>query len=265
VAFRAVELLLREGKPTQIFDACGVEAKVGDYVIVERDELRDFGQVVREPYDLDERYAPPTPGVVLFVASGTDLEAAQGFRAQEAKAWRVVREKVRDHELDMKLIACEYASDGSKLKIYYTADKRVDFRELVRDLAHEFRTRIEMKQIGVRDGSGMIGGFGDCGRELCCATWLREFHPISVKMAKDQGVALNPTKITGVCGRLKCCLAYEVEHYRESKRRFPRIGSRCESCSLGEVIIKACNPLRDTVTVIKENKLVDIIKNDDPY
>jgi cell fate regulator YaaT (PSP1 superfamily) len=180
-------------------------------------------------------------------------------RTREHEARGAVRDKVRQFELPMKLISCEFAYDLSKLKVVYTADKRIDFRELVRDLAHEFRTRIEMKQIGVRDGAGIVGGFGDCGRTLCCSDWLRDFKPISVKMAKEQGLALNPSKITGMCGRLKCCLSYEVDHYRDCRHRFPKPGTICKV--KGQDIsgpVRNVNILRESVTLQVQEKMVEI-------
>lgn len=259
MAFQAVDVRLREGRPIGIFDTLGVEVRKGEYVIVENDGLKDCGKVVHGPYEIEEELVAGTPGPVLYRASQDDIEAAMKARRREQEALGAVRNKIRESELPMKLITCEFAYDLSKLKVIYTADKRIDFRELVRDLAHEFRTRIEMKQIGVRDGAGMIGGFGDCGRNLCCTEWLREFKPISVKMAKEQGLALNPSKITGMCGRLKCCLAYEVEHYQDARRRFPKMGTHCKV--QGQDIagpVRAYNVLRETVTLQVQEKMVEV-------
>lgn len=259
MAFRAVDVRLREDRPIAIFDTCGVQVQEGEYVIVENDGLKDCGKVVHGPYEIEEELVAGTPGPVLYRASQDDVEASMKARRREQEALGVVRRRIRESELPMKLISCEFAYDLSKLKVVYTADKRIDFRELVRDLAHEFRTRIEMKQIGVRDGAGLIGGFGDCGRTLCCSDWLQEFKPISVKMAKEQGLALNPSKITGMCGRLKCCLAYEVEQYQDARQRFPKMGTQCRV--QGRDIagpVRAFNVLRETVTLQVQEKMIEV-------
>jgi cell fate regulator YaaT (PSP1 superfamily) len=259
MAFWAVDVRLREGHPITVFDTCKVEVREGEYVIVENDGLKDCGKVVHGPYEIEEELLASTPGPVLYRASQDDVEGAMKARRREQEALGLVRRKIRESELPMKLISCEFAYDLSKLKVIYTAEKRIDFRELVRDLAHEFRTRIEMKQIGVRDGAGMIGGFGDCGRALCCTQWLREFKPISVKMAKEQGLALNPSKITGMCGRLKCCLAYELETYQNARQRFPKMGAHCRL--RGQDIsgpVRALNVLRETVTLQVQERMVEV-------
>jgi cell fate regulator YaaT (PSP1 superfamily) len=259
MAFQAVDVRLRDSRPITTFDTCGVEVEEGDYVVVENDGLKDCGQVVHGPYQVEEEEVAGTPGPVLYKASAEDVESVKKAREREKEARGAVRDKVRQFELPMKLISCEFACDLSKLKVVYTADKRIDFRELVRDLAHDFRTRIEMKQIGVRDGAGITGGFGDCGRTLCCSDWLRDFKPISVKMAKEQGLALNPSKITGMCGRLKCCLSYEVDHYRECRHRFPRPGTICKvkgQDASGPV--RSVNILRESVTLQVQEQMMEV-------
>ena len=259
MAFQAVDVRLRESRPIAVFDVCGVDVHEGDYVIVENDGLKDCGRVVHGPYEIEQELLAATPGPVLYRASQDAVESAMKARRREQEALGIVRTKIREFELPMKLIGCEFAYDLGKLKVVYTADKRIDFRELVRDLAHEFRTRIEMKQIGVRDGAGIVGGFGDCGRSLCCTDWLREFKPISVKMAKEQGLALNPSKITGMCGRLKCCLAYEAEIYQDARKRFPRMGAHCQV--RGRDVagpVRAFKVLRGTVTLQVQEKMVEV-------
>lgn len=263
MAFQAVDVRLREGRPIAVFDTCGVAVHEGEHVIVENDGLKDCGLVVQGPYEIEEELLAGTPGAVLYRAAPDDVEATKKARKREQEALGVVRMRIRESELPMKLVSVEFAYDLSKLKVVYTADKRIDFRELVRDLAHEFRTRIEMKQIGVRDGSGIIGGFGDCGRSLCCTEWLREFKPISVKMAKEQGLALNPSKITGMCGRLKCCLSYEAEIYQHARRRFPRMGTLCRV--RGQDIVgpaRGYNVLRETVILQHQERLVEVSLGD---
>jgi hypothetical protein len=163
---------------------------------------------------------------VLRPASEDDLAQAHANSAREKEALRYCRDRIQGRQMDMKLVRAEYAFDGSKIVFYFTAEGRIDFRELVKDLAHHFHTRIEMRQIGVRDEAKLVGGMGICGRELCCCSFLTEFYPVSVKMAKEQGLALNPTKISGQCGRLLCCLGYEFESYCEMRKGMPKCGKK---------------------------------------
>jgi cell fate regulator YaaT (PSP1 superfamily) len=202
------------------------------YVIVEADRGEDLGRVTatgalaeRKCTGCASRCALPLPERrVLRRATQEDLERAWALRADEARVRRVTREKVEQHGLKMKVSDAEWQFDRNKLLIYFTAERRVDFRELVRDLARTFRTRIELKQIGVRDEAALLGGIGRCGRELCCATWLREMKPVSLQLAKDQRLSLNPSQISGVCGRLMSCLIYEHDAYVEARKKFPREG-----------------------------------------
>jgi cell fate regulator YaaT (PSP1 superfamily) len=184
----------------------------GEPVVVQTEAGPAFGQVVPTlPVTLHKRQPPPdTPHVVIRRASRDDIVARLKQQHREQEALRIALMKVRERGLQMKLTKVEQLFDGSKLVFYFTADGRIDFRELVRELAAEFRTRIEMRQIGVRDEAKMLGGYGSCGRPLCCTTWLNTFEPVSIKMAKQQELSLNPSKLSGVCGRLKCCLRYEL-------------------------------------------------------
>jgi cell fate regulator YaaT (PSP1 superfamily) len=170
--------------------------------------------------------APAKLRELLRPAQPEDLEVFERNRAKETRAYTTAKERIIHRDVDMKLVDVEYQFDGNRITFFFTAEKRVDFRDLVKDLASIFRTRIELRQIGVRDEAGRIGGVGTCGRELCCATWLRQFEPITLKMAKDQGLSPSPSKISGACGRLKCCLRYELDFYKESSREFPKIGSK---------------------------------------
>ena len=193
-------------------DAPADASRVGDRVVVQTDAGAALGTVVRRIPQLDDkrRPLPDAPQRVVRLATRDDIVARLKQQRREQEAYRIALLKIREHGLPMKLARVEHAFDGSKLVFYFTADGRVDFRELVRELAAEFRIRIEMRQIGVRDEAKMHGGYGTCGRPLCCTTFLQSFEPISIKMAKQQDLSLNPSKLSGLCGRLKCCLRYEL-------------------------------------------------------
>ena len=208
------------------FDSQDFNLTPGDRVIVETERGRALGTVVRSPRDITPDEAPPKLKSILRIATESDLQMAQSNGLREQEALQFCQLRIKQRNMEMKLVRAEYLFDGSKIIFYFTADGRVDFRELVRDLAQHFRTRIEMRQIGVRDEAKQVGGLGICGRELCCSNHLREFVPVSVKMAKAQGLALNPTKISGQCGRLLCCLAYEYETYNEMKKTLPKCGKK---------------------------------------
>ncbi len=208
------------------FDSQNFNLTPGDKVIVETERGRALGTVVKKPREITPDQAPPKLKSILRIAAENDLHMAQSNSLREQEALQFCRQRVKQRNMEMKLVRTEYLFDGSKIIFYFTADGRVDFRELVRDLAQHFRTRIEMRQIGVRDEAKQVGGLGICGRELCCSSHLREFVPVSVKMAKAQGLALNPTKISGQCGRLLCCLAYEYETYNEMRKTLPKCGKK---------------------------------------
>jgi cell fate regulator YaaT (PSP1 superfamily) len=193
-------------------DSAQTPPRVGDRVVVQTDAGPAVGTVVRGIPQLDAKRRPPddSPHRVVRVATKEDIVARLKHQYREQEAYRIALLKIREHGLGMKLARVEQAFDGSRLLFYFTADGRVDFRELVRELAAEFRTRIEMRQIGVRDEAKMYGGYGTCGRPLCCTTFLQTFEPVSIKMAKQQDLSLNPSKLSGLCGRLKCCLRYEL-------------------------------------------------------
>jgi cell fate regulator YaaT (PSP1 superfamily) len=191
------------------FDAKGLELQIGDKVVVEVEKGIGMGNVVFGPKDMDENNLPYKLKKVIRKADSVDMERLQFNREQEVEAFSICKERIEYYNLPMKLIRVEYLFDSSKAIFYFTSDTRVDFRDLVKDLASRFYTRIEMRQIGVRDEAKMTGGIGPCGMELCCATFLSDFEPVTVKMAKEQNVALNPAKVSGLCGRLMCCLSYE--------------------------------------------------------
>jgi cell fate regulator YaaT (PSP1 superfamily) len=189
---------------------------------------------------------------ILRRAESADLLSAERFRRKEAEVVERCKEEVARFDLSMKIIGAEHNYDGTRLTIFFAAEQRVDFRELVRELAHIFRTRIELRQIGVRDQAKLIGGLGKCGRALCCATWLTEFCPVSIRMAKQQGLPLSPMEISGLCGRLLCCLGYENEYYREIKSHFPKVGKMIDT-PYGHCKVVKVNVLSETVTILLED------------
>ncbi|GAB4256743.1 MAG: hypothetical protein Kow0092_03000 [Deferrisomatales bacterium] len=230
------------------FDAGDLECRLGDWLVVETERGMALGQVAAPPR---EPPAPPAQPLkrVLRRAEDRDILRYEQNCEMEGYAYQFCLEKIREMGLPMKLVDVEYLFDGSKVIFYFTAEGRVDFRELVRELARQFHTRIEMRQIGVRDEAKLVGGVGSCGRELCCATWLTEFAPISVRMAKDQNVSLNPSKISGICGRLMCCLSYEHAVYRDLARRLPKVGKRVQT-PRGEGKVIRRNVLEGTFVVV---------------
>ncbi|HBM79421.1 MAG: stage 0 sporulation family protein [Clostridiales bacterium] len=227
------------------FDPANIAVKVGDPVIVETARGIEYGEAVLGPKQIgeDEIIAPLKK--VLRVADDRDKAKNEENKVKEKQAFEICLKKIEEHGLSMKLIDVEYTFDNNKVIFYFTADGRVDFRELVKDLASVFKTRIELRQIGVRDEAKMVGGLGPCGRPLCCRTFLGEFEPVSIKMAKEQNLSLNPTKISGICGRLMCCLKYEQETYECIRKVLPKVGSIVNTpAGKGEVIensvVKEC-------------------------
>lgn len=207
------------------FDPDNIYIKVGDFAIVETARGVEFGEVVISPKEVSEDEIISPLKKVLRVATDEDKIRNEENKAREGQAFDICLKKIEEHGLSMKLVDVEYTFDNNKVIFYFTADGRVDFRELVKDLASIFKTRIELRQIGVRDEAKMVGGLGPCGRPMCCASFLGEFEPVSIKMAKEQNLSLNPTKISGICGRLMCCLKYEQETYETIRKSLPRVGS----------------------------------------
>ncbi len=222
----------------------------GDKVIVETARGVEFGSVVTGPKEVkDEEVTQPLKSVIR-IATEEDKRTEAKNREKEKEAFEICLEKIRKHNLDMKLINAEYTFDNNKVLFYFTADGRIDFRELVKDLAAVFRTRIELRQIGVRDETKIRGGIGICGRPLCCHTYLSEFAPVSIKMAKEQNLSLNPTKISGVCGRLMCCLTNEEETYEELNSRLPAIGDMVTTNEGLRGEVQSVSVLRQLVKVV---------------
>ena len=221
---RVISVRFRDGGKTYYFSPGEFYIIEGEGVIVETARGVEFADVVAPPQDIEEdRIVAPLKGVIR-VATPYDREQRDMNRAKEKDAYDICVQKIADHKLDMKLVDVEYSFNGSKVIFYFTADGRVDFRELVKDLAGVFRTRIELRQIGVRDEAKMLGGLGSCGRPVCCKAFLSDFAPVSIKMAKEQSLSLSPTKISGICGRLMCCLKYEQDSYETMRKQMPRPG-----------------------------------------
>ncbi len=222
--------------------------KKGDKVIVETARGIEFGSCVTDLLELEDKEIVSPLKEVLRIATDEDIEAHKSNIQKAKEAMRVCKEKINEHSIDMKLVSTEYTFDNNKLIFYFTSDQRVDFRELVKDLAAVFKTRIELRQIGVRDEAKAIGTMGYCGRESCCSTFLCDFNPVTIKMAKDQSFSLNPSKISGICGRLMCCLAYEQEAYEYSLKKMPRVGSIVVT-DVGEGIVSQISPLQEMVKI----------------
>lgn len=228
------------------------QVSAGDHVIVETVRGVEYGYVVMGPKEVEEERLIQPVKTILRIATPEDDETAAANREKEKEAFQICLEKIAKHGLEMKLIDAEYTFDNNKVLFYFTADGRVDFRELVKDLASVFRTRIELRQIGVRDETKIIGGIGICGRALCCHSYLSEFAPVSIKMAKEQNLSLNPTKISGICGRLMCCLKNEEEIYEELNRRLPNTGDWVTTPDGLKGEVSSVSVLRQLVKVIVE-------------
>ncbi|MBQ6549812.1 MAG: stage 0 sporulation family protein [Lachnospiraceae bacterium] len=232
------------------FDPNGLEVKKGEGVIVETAQGMEFGDVMMGNRELPDDKIVGTLKPIIRIATDDDRDQRALNEKNERDAIRICREKVAAHHLEMKLIRAEYAFDRTKLTFYFTADGRVDFRELVKDLAYVFRTRIELRQVGVRDETKMLGGIGSCGRALCCATWLPDFVPVSIKMAKEQNLSLNSAKISGVCGRLMCCLKNEQETYEYLNAKLPDVNSFVKAKDGASGQVKSVDVLRQRVHVL---------------
>lgn len=220
-----VGIRFKEGGKIYDFDADGMKFNKDDYAMVETVRGIECGKVAKGNHGVSEDNITQPLKKVIRVATENDIKTLMENKEKEKEAFKTCEQKIEAHGLQMSLVDAEYTFDRSKLLFYFTADGRVDFRELVKDLASTFKTRIELRQIGVRDESRMVGGFGICGRPFCCNTFLTDFQPVSIKMAKEQGLSLNPTKISGTCGRLMCCLKYEQDTYEHLLRVTPKVGA----------------------------------------
>ncbi|WP_080659161.1 PSP1 domain-containing protein [Butyrivibrio fibrisolvens] len=247
---RVIGVRFRTAGKIYFFDPGELEIKRGSHVIVETARGIEYGTVVAPAYDVEDEKVVKPIKTVIRIANEVDENQEKENRVKEKEAFKVCQEKIRKHGLDMKLIDAEYTFDNNKILFYFTADGRIDFRALVKDLAAVFRTRIELRQIGVRDETKIIGGYGICGRPLCCHSYLSDFAPVSIKMAKEQNLSLNPTKISGVCGRLMCCLKNEEEVYEELNKKLPKVGDIVRTDDGFEGEVANVGVLRQTVRIL---------------
>ena len=249
---KIVGVRFRKAGKIYYFDPAGMEIETGTHVIVETARGIEFGTVMIPPREMEEDGVVQPLKPVIRIATEADEITEQKNKEKEKEAFQICLEKIAKHKLEMKLVEAEYTFDNNKLLFYFTADGRIDFRELVKDLASVFRTRIELRQIGVRDETKILGGIGICGRPLCCSTYLSEFIPVSIKMAKEQNLSLNPTKISGVCGRLMCCLKNEEETYEYLNSRLPNVGDYVTTIEGLKGEVQSVSVLRQLVKVIVE-------------
>ena len=249
---KVIGVRFRTAGKIYFFDPLNFEIKRGDHVIVETARGIEFGTVMTGVTEVEDDKIVQPLKPVLRLATERDVEQEANNKLKEKEAFKICLEKIHARELDMKLIDAEYTFDNNKVLFYFTADGRIDFRELVKDLAAVFKTRIELRQIGVRDETKIVGGIGICGRPLCCHSYLADFIPVSIKMAKEQNLSLNPTKISGVCGRLMCCLKNEEETYEELNRRLPGIGDFVTTDDGLKGEVQSVNVLRQLVKVVVE-------------
>lgn len=247
---KVIGVRFRTAGKIYFFSPGKLEIKQGDNVIVETARGVEFGYVAAGPREVEEDNITLPLKSVIRIARADDIRKEEKNREKEKEAFKICLEKIRKHGLEMKLIDAEYTFDNNKVLFYFTADGRIDFRELVKDLASVFRTRIELRQIGVRDETKIRGGIGICGRPLCCHTYLTEFAPVSIKMAKEQNLSLNPSKISGVCGRLMCCLTNEEETYEELNSRLPAVGDTVTTPEKLRGEVQSVNVLRQLVKVV---------------
>ena len=249
---KVVGIRFRNAGKIYYFGPGDLDLKAGMHAIVETARGVEIGTVITNPREVSEESVIQPLKPVLRIATEADERQAEKNLEKEKEAFRICLEKIQKHELDMKLVEAEYTFDNNKLLFYFTADGRIDFRELVKDLAAVFRTRIELRQIGVRDETKIMGGYGICGRQLCCHTFLPEFAPVSIKMAKEQNLSLNPTKISGVCGRLMCCLKNEEETYEYLNSKLPGVGDFVTTDDGLKGEVTSVNVLRQLVKVTVE-------------
>mgnify|MGYP000488789630 FL=1 len=249
---KVIGVRFRQAGKIYNFDPLDFKIEVGNHVIVETARGIEYGKVVQSVKEKNEEDVIMPLKTVIRVATEEDDKIAKQNKDKEKKAFFICKEKIKKHGLEMKLIDTEYTFDNNKVLFYFTADGRIDFRELVKDLASVFKTRIELRQVGVRDETKMLGGIGICGRPLCCSTYLSEFIPVSIKMAKEQNLSLNPTKISGICGRLMCCLKNEQEAYEYLNSNLPNVGETVKTFDGLKGEVKSVNVLRQKVKIVIE-------------
>lgn len=248
-----IPVRLRDSGQVNFYNAGNLNVKEGDYVIVEHDRGLDYGQIISpaENINVDAKSKEPVKKIVRVVGE-SDSRQIEENRIKAKEAFTICVKKIQEHKLDMKLVCCEYSFDRTKIIFYFTAEGRIDFRNLVKDLAKIFKARIELRQIGVRDEARIFGGFGPCGRELCCARFLKDFEPVTIKMAKEEGLSLNPPKISGLCGRLMCCLSFEYETYKLLSKGLPREGE-CVHTPQGKGKVISVNVFKRSAAVELED------------
>ena len=249
---KVIGVRFRRAGKIYFFDPAQMDIEVGQHVIVETARGVEYGDVVLGRREVEEEQIIATLKTVIRIATPEDDKVQAANKEKEKKAFDICLEKIANHQLEMKLIDAEYTFDNNKVLFYFTADGRIDFRELVKDLASVFKTRIELRQIGVRDETKVMGGVSICGRPLCCSSYMSDFIPVSIKMAKEQNLSLNPSKISGVCGRLMCCLKYEEETYEDLNKHLPNIGDYVTTDDGLRGEVHSVSVLRQLVKVIVE-------------
>lgn len=255
---KVVQVRLREAGRIFYYNCEGFSLEPGNYVIVKDERGLDCGEVVSEPETVLEDNLREAPRKIIRLATHGDLNQIKKNANRMKDAFRVCLRKIEEKKLPMKLVQAEYSFDRSKLIFYFTAEGRIDFRELVKDLAAIFRTRIELRQIGVRDEAKLFGGFGSCGRRLCCTKFLKDFDPVTIQMAKEQNLPLNPEKISGICGRLMCCLGFEQRLYRDLSHGLPEVGRKIKLRGTTAKVVSR-NPLKGTITIeLEDNRQMEI-------
>ncbi|MBU1853189.1 MAG: stage 0 sporulation family protein [Candidatus Omnitrophica bacterium] len=257
----AIQLRLREAGNILYYDTNDMKPKVGDFVIVEVERGQEYAQIISEPEIILEADLEKPLKKIVRIATKEDMYRINENRKRIKNAFQTCVRKIQERRLDMKLIDAEYSFDRTKLIFYFTSEGRIDFRELVKDLAHIFKVRIELRQIGVRDEAKMLGGIGHCGRDLCCASFLKNFEPVTIRMAKEQNLSLNPSKISGCCGRLMCCLGYEYENYKKYLKGLPKEGEKIKTKE-GKGRVISVNALKRKVVVeLEEGKQIELDYN----
>ncbi|WP_373600364.1 PSP1 domain-containing protein [Paraclostridium bifermentans] len=259
---RIVGVRFKSAGKIYYFDPVDFEIEKNIDVVVETARGLEYGKVVVGPKELDESELVSPLKPIVRIATEEDTKIYLENKEKAKETFEICQQKIKEHELTMFLIDCEYTFDRNKLIFYFTAEGRIDFRELVKDLASIFKTRIELRQIGVRDEAKSIGGLGPCGRRLCCSSWLGDFQPVSIKMAKDQNLSLNPTKISGICGRLFCCLKYEHDVYSEALEKMPNVGSIVQSPD-GKGKVIEINPLLEQAKVELNDKNIKLYEREE--
>ena len=254
-----MRIQLGEYRSVYFYDLNDIECNRDDYVVLEVDRGSEFGKVISDISSAAKGKMDRLKGKVLRKATEGDMKQIENNRMKAKEALSICLRKINERRIDMRIVKAEYTFDSSKIIFSFIAEGRVDFRNLVKDLARVFRVRIELKQIGVRDKAKIIGGYGVCGRQLCCSSYMRAFHPLSIKMAKEQGLPLNPSRISGACGRIKCCMAYEFTVYKEQARSLPRLGERINTVE-GKGRVVDVNILKRVVSIdMGEGKIVKTV------